>query len=88
MDQAGFEVGFKILESLYPRVKPGRRPTKLMDVLQFISSPCWNHLFGRTIDSLEKGTDNDNEYILTDYQPLFSKFISVPKVHVVSDADT
>ena len=63
MDQAGFEVGFKVLEYLYPKVKAGKRPTKLLEVLQ-----------------LEKGTDNDNEYILTDYKPLCSKFISVPAV--------
>lgn len=87
MDQAGFEVGFKVLESLYPRVKSGKRPTKLLDVLQFISSPCWNYLFGRTIDSLEKGTDNDHEYILTDYQPLCSKYISVPKVRTLLKAE-
>lgn len=80
MDQAGFEVGFKVLEYLYPKVKAGKRPTKLLEVLQFISSSCWKLLFGRTIDSLEKGTDNDNEYILTDYKPLCSKFISVPAV--------
>ncbi|KAK8822104.1 hypothetical protein WA538_000197 [Blastocystis sp. DL] len=60
-------------------MKPGKRPTKLMDVLQFISSSCWKYLFGRSLDALERGADNPNEYIMTDNHPLCSKYISVPK---------
>lgn len=80
MDQCGFDIGYKILEILYAKLKPGKRPTKLMEVLQFIGSACWKYLFGRSIDSLERGADNPNEYILTDYDPLCSRYISVPKV--------
>ena len=54
---------------------------KLMDVLQFISSSCWKYLFGRSLDALERGADNPNEYIMTDNHPLCSKYISVPKVY-------
>ena len=80
IDQCGFEIGYKILELLFSRMKPGKRPTKLMDVLQFISSSCWKYLFGRSVDALERGADNPNEYIMTDNHPLCSKYISVPKV--------
>lgn len=50
-----------------------------MDVLQFICSQCWQLLFGHSIDSLEQGADSDNEYMITDFQPLCSRYISVPK---------
>ena len=80
MDHVGFEIGYKITEYLYPKVKPGKRPTKLMDVLQFISSSVWKFLFGKNIDSLERGTESNNEYMLTDFNPLCSKYISVPSV--------
>ncbi|KAK8804764.1 hypothetical protein JH06_2777 [Blastocystis sp. subtype 4] len=79
IDQCGFDIGFKILEILYSKLKPGKRPTKLMEVLQFISSSCWKYLFGRNVDALERGADNPNEYMLTDNHPLCSKYISVPK---------
>ena len=83
IDQCGFEIGFKVLEFLYPKIRSGKRPLKLIDVLQFIASPCWEMLFGRRVDSLEKGAENDNEYMITDYQPLCSRYISVPKVFCV-----
>lgn len=83
IDQSGFEIGYKVLEYLYPKVKPGKRPTKLLEVLQFISSSVWKLLFGRGVDSLERGTDNDNEYMITDFQPLCSKYISVPNVFII-----
>lgn len=82
IDQSGFEIGYKMLEYLYPKVKPGKRPTKLLEVLQFISSSFWKLLFGRNVDSLERGTENDNEYMITDFHPLCSKYISVPNVQL------
>ena len=82
MDQCGFDIGYKLLEVLYAKLRPGKRPTQVKEVLQFISSPCWKYLFGREADSLECRADNLNEYIITDYNPLCSKYISVPKVTV------
>ena len=82
MDQCGFDVGYKLLEVLYAKLRPGKRPTQVREVLQFISSPCWKYLFGREADSLECRADNPNEFIITDYAPLCSKYISVPKVMV------
>lgn len=72
-----------MLEFLYPRIKPGKRPTKLLEVLQFIGSSVWKLLFGRSVDSLERGTENDNEYMITDFHPLCSKYISVPNVYLI-----
>ena len=80
IDQSAYEIGYKVLEYLYPKVKSGKRPTKLLEVLQFIGSSVWKFLFGRNVDSLERGAENDNEYIITDFHPLCSKYISVPKV--------
>ena len=79
IDNCGFDIGYKLLEYLYSNSKPGKRPTKVLDVLQFISTPCWQFLFGRNVDSLEKGADSDNEYMITDLHPLCSRYISVPK---------
>ena len=82
MDQCGFDIGYKLLEVLYAKLRPGKRPTQVKEVLQFISSPCWKYLFGREADSLECRADNLNEFIITDLAPLCSKYISVPKVMV------
>ena len=83
IDQSAYEIGYKVLEYLYPKVKSGKRPTKLLEVLQFIGSSVWKFLFGRNVDSLERGAENDNEYIITDFHPLCSKYISVPKVKII-----
>lgn len=48
-----------------------------MSILQFISSKVWNALFGRSADSLERSIDHEDEYMIFDYNPITSHFVSV-----------
>lgn len=47
LDEAGYEVGSRILEVLVARERANRRDTRLQGVLQFIHTNVWRSLFGR-----------------------------------------
>ena len=49
-----------------------------MNVLQFVSSQCWKALFHKPADSLERSIDHADEFMIVDYEPLTSTFVSVP----------
>jgi trafficking protein particle complex subunit 5 len=49
-----------------------------MNMLQFVSTQVWKALFGKNADSLERSIDNANEFMIVDYEPLTSTFVSVP----------
>ena len=49
-----------------------------MSILQFVSSTVWKALFGKAADSLERSIDNADEYMIVDYEPMTSTFVSVP----------
>jgi trafficking protein particle complex subunit 5 len=44
-----------------------------------IHSVLWKVLFGKVADSLEKSTEQEDEYMISDNELLLIKFISVPK---------
>jgi len=54
-----------------------KRETKIMAILQFISSTVWKSLFGKPADSLERSIDHADEYMIFDYNPITSNFVSV-----------
>lgn len=41
-------------------------------------STCWKALFGKPADALERSTENEDEYMIHELEPLTNKFISVP----------
>ena len=49
-----------------------------MNALQFVSTQVWKSLFGKSADSLERSIDHADEYMIVDYEPLTSTFVSVP----------
>lgn len=55
------------------------RPTRLLELLQFIHTTLWKTLFNRAADNLELSTTASNEYMITDNEPLVNTYISVPK---------
>ncbi|KAJ3195772.1 TRAPP subunit trs31 [Irineochytrium annulatum] len=75
----GYRVGVRSLELTVWREKSAKRETRLLGILYFINSTMWKTLFGKQADSLQKGTDADDEYMITDNEPVISKFISIPK---------
>lgn len=60
------------------RSRENKREIRLMSILQFVSSTVWKALFGKAADSLERSIDNADEYMIVDYEPMTSTFVSVP----------
>jgi hypothetical protein len=56
-----------------------KRETRVLNVLSFIYSNFWKALFSKQADSLERGTENADEYMITDNDPQLTKYMSVPK---------
>ncbi|KAF4347924.1 hypothetical protein G4B88_007834 [Cannabis sativa] len=59
-----------------------RRDTRLLGILSFVHTTVWKVLFGKAADSLEKGTEHEDEYMitkLTNCYLLTYRFISIPK---------
>ncbi|KAF9915069.1 TRAPP subunit trs31 [Lobosporangium transversale] len=56
-----------------------KRETRVLGMLYFIHTTVWKTMFGKQADSLEKSTENEDEYMISDNDPIVSKFISVPK---------
>ena len=52
---------------------------RLISMLSFIHTTVWRTLFGKAADSLEKGTDAEDEYMISDANLLVNKYVSVPK---------
>lgn len=78
LESAGYGVGLKVLELLAYRGREYKRETRLMNVLQFVSSSVWKSLFGKAADSLERSIDHADEFMIVDYEPITSTFVSVP----------
>lgn len=49
-----------------------------MSILHFVSSSVWKSLFGKSADSLERSIDHADEFMIVDYEPITSTFVSVP----------
>ncbi|OAY66037.1 Trafficking protein particle complex subunit 5 [Ananas comosus] len=74
LEDAGYAVGARVLELLCHREKGNRRETRLLGILSFIHSTVW-----KVADSLEKGTEHEDEYMISEKELLVNRFISVPK---------
>ncbi|OMO90895.1 hypothetical protein COLO4_18777 [Corchorus olitorius] len=79
LEDAGYAVGARVLELLCHRDKGNRRETRLLGILSFVHSTVWKVLFGKVADSLEKGTEHEDEYMISEKELLVNKFISIPK---------
>jgi len=67
-----------MLELLALRERQYRRETKLIGVLQFVSSTVWKALFNKVADSLERSTENEDEYMIHEREPITNAFVSAP----------
>jgi hypothetical protein len=74
----GHEVGRRLLELVWIREKYNRREIELLGALRFTTTSVWRFLFGKVADSLERVKDKENEFIIVENVPLFTRYISVP----------
>lgn len=79
LEDLGYGLGLRMLELLCHREKGNRRETKLIGILSFVHTTVWRALFGKAADSLEKSTEHDDEYMISEREMLVNKYISVPK---------
>ncbi|KAF9206270.1 TRAPP subunit trs31 [Haplosporangium sp. Z 27] len=79
LNELGYRVGIRALDMLVWRDKNSKRETRVLGMLYFIHTTVWKTMFGKQADSLEKSTENEDEYMISDNDPIVSKFISVPK---------
>jgi hypothetical protein len=49
-----------------------------MNILQFVSTHVWKALFNKPADSLERSIDHADEFMIVDYEPVTSTFVSIP----------
>ncbi|KAL8763197.1 MAG: hypothetical protein Q9184_000914 [Pyrenodesmia sp. 2 TL-2023] len=81
LNEQGYPLGLRLLPLLLYR-EPARtsvRPNRILPLLQFIHGALWRHLFGRTADAIEHSSSANNEYMISDNEPLVNQYISVPK---------
>jgi hypothetical protein len=81
LNRAGYPIGIKLLDLLLYRQPPrsATRPTRILDLLQFIHGTLWRALFSRSADALEQSTSKKNEYMIIDNEPVVNSYISIPK---------
>lgn len=80
LNRAGYPIGVKLLDLLlYRQPRTASRPTRLLELLQFIHGTLWKALFGRNADALEQSTSKKNEYMIVDNEPVMNTYISIPK---------
>ncbi|KAK4057122.1 Trafficking protein particle complex subunit 31 [Microbotryomycetes sp. JL221] len=86
----GYRVGARLVELLplrdymYPistlrSPPPPTRTLRLLPVLTYVHSTLYRFLFGRPADSLEKSTDNPDEYMIGDDDMVITRNVEVPK---------
>ncbi|ETO29546.1 hypothetical protein RFI_07573 [Reticulomyxa filosa] len=74
----GYQIGIKQLELITHRLRPMKRETNHVSMLEFITKDCWKHIFGRLADGLEQSMQNDNEFFIVDHKPVTNRFVSLP----------
>ncbi|KAM3423494.1 Trafficking protein particle complex subunit [Cercospora zeina] len=81
LNRAGYPIGIKMLDLVLYRQPPrtAARPTRMLDLLQFIHGALWRALFHRSADALEQSNTKKNEYMIVDNEPVVNTFISIPK---------
>ena len=57
LEDAGASIGHKVLELSFLREEKRKRETRMLGILQFISSTVWKMLFGSSADALERAVE-------------------------------
>ncbi|KAL8284126.1 hypothetical protein RQP46_004875 [Phenoliferia psychrophenolica] len=86
----GYRVGTRLLELLPLRdylfplsslrsPPPPTRTLRLLPILSYVHSTLYRYLFGRPADSLEKSTENEDEYMIGDDDMVITRGVEVPR---------
>lgn len=72
-------MGTRTIELLSYREKAPKRKTEVLDILKFIHSVAWPHMFGRPADDLQQAAAHEDEYMISDHDLATNRYVSVPK---------
>eukprot|EP01032_Pedospumella_encystans_P023805 gene23805-26942_t len=78
LEQSGFGIGQRVIELISCRDRLFKRETRIVNMLQYVSSVVWKHLFNKAADNLERSTENEDEYMIHESAPITNSFVSVP----------
>lgn len=67
-----------MLELVSVRDGKTRRETRMLGILQYTHTTIWKALFGKNADALEKVVENEDEFMISEQEPLVNQYISVP----------
>lgn len=73
----GYEVGWRTLELVASRDKE-KREVRIIDSLRHVTSTCWVSLFGKQADALEKSSERPDTFLISEREPLPSRYASIP----------
>jgi hypothetical protein len=81
LNTQGYPVGLRLLDLLLYREPSHKalRPLRIITLLEFVHSKLWRHLFSRPADAIERSSANEDEYMISDNDPMVNQYISVPK---------
>ena len=85
----GYRLGVRIVEllplrdSLPPSTSRSAtgppRFIRLLPLLHYVHTPVYRYLFSRPADALEKSTENEDEYMIADNDPVLTRGVEVPR---------
>ena len=79
LEAIGVGIGARALELGCLREKSSKRETRMLGILQFITSVVWKMLFGAAAKdsvSLEKAVEQEDEFMIVEKQPIVTTYIS------------
>jgi hypothetical protein len=76
LEDAGVGIGLRVLELGCLREKSSKRETRMLGILNFITSVVWKMLFGNAADSLEKSVEQEDEFMIVEKAPVVNAYIS------------
>jgi len=79
LEEAGLGIGYRVLELGCLREKSSKRETRMLGILQFITSVVWKMLFGNAAKdavTLEKSVEHEDEFMIGEKSPVVSTYIS------------
>jgi trafficking protein particle complex subunit 5 len=61
LEELGYGVGLRMVELISIKDRATKRETRLINMLQYLSSTVWKHLFHKVADNLERSNENEDE---------------------------
>ena len=84
LEDAGVGIGRRVLELACLREKSSKRETRMLGILQFVTTTVWKTLFGAAADSLEKSMEEEDQFMIVEKNPLVNIYISSAPGNCVS----